>query len=194
MALQTPSQTVGPFFAYGLTPQQYGYPFRDIANNVLFDRDTEGEHIRISGRVLNGENQPVTDAMIEIWQADSCGHYATTQDARNADGTCKGFGRFGTGTEPGNRFIFYTIKPGVVESQAPHVNFIVLMRGILLHAYTRMYFADEAAANAHDPVLNSVPAERRATLFAAPETTPGGVIYRFDIHMQGEQETVFFDV
>lgn len=192
---QTPSQTVGPFFAYGLTPQQYGYPFSPIGGSLVFDYDSAGERIRIVGRVLDGDNKPVDDAMIELWQADSEGHYATAADTRNADGSCRGFGRFGTGTHPEQKFIFETIKPGAIDARhAPHINFIVFMRGLLSHAFTRMYFPEETEANGKDPVLNSVPAGRRATLIAARETTPGIVVYRFDIHMQGEYETVFFDV
>jgi protocatechuate 3,4-dioxygenase alpha subunit len=160
----------------------------------LFDKDTAGERIRIVGQVLDGEGTPINDALIEIWQADSRGHYATAGDARNAGNSFKGFGRCGTGTDSENRFFFETIKPGAVNSQqAPHVNVIVLMRGMLSHAFTRMYFPEEPAANAKDAVLNSVPASRRATLIAARETTPEGVVYRFNIHMQGDQETVFFD-
>jgi protocatechuate 3,4-dioxygenase alpha subunit len=107
----------------------------------------------------------------------------------------KGFGRCGTGTDLENRFAFDTIKPGPPgDGQAPHVNVIVFMRGMLCHVYTRIYFADEAEANARDPVLTSVDEARRGTLIAARETTPAGTVYRFDLHMQGPDETVFFDV
>jgi protocatechuate 3,4-dioxygenase, alpha subunit len=103
-----------------------------------------------------------------------------------------GFGRQGTGTDPDNRFIFETIKPGPVDAeQAPHISVIVFMRGLLTHAYTRVYFSDETEANARDPVLNSVPEDRRQTLIATREADG---TYRFDIHMQGDAETVFFDV
>src|SRR5690606_38453691 len=116
-------------------------------------------------------------------------------DPRPRNGDFLGFGRFGTGTDPKSRFLFDTIKPGRVdEVQAPHIAVIVFMRGILLHAYTRLYFSDEAAANAADPVLQSVPAERRDTLIARREETPDGVVYRFAIHMQGPRETVFFHI
>jgi protocatechuate 3,4-dioxygenase, alpha subunit len=192
---QTPSQTVGPFFAYGLTPEQYGYPFRSLAGPVLVDSDTPGERIRITGRVLDGEGNPVPDAMIEIWQADGEGRYAHPVDTRGSNVRFKGFGRCGTGTEPENRFVFETIKPGRVgDGQAPHVNVIVFMRGMLCHVYTRIYFDDEAEANARDPVLASVDEPRRRTLIAVRNTTPAGTVYRFDLHMQGPDETVFFDV
>ncbi|NQV99538.1 MAG: protocatechuate 3,4-dioxygenase subunit alpha [Rhodospirillales bacterium] len=192
MALkQTPSQTVGPYFAYGLTPGQYGYPFRELVANNLVAADTEGARIRIEGCVYDGAGDKVPDAMIEIWQADAQGRYAHPADPRSSNSSFKGFGRFGTGTDPDNRFIFETIKPGSIDgAQAPHISVIVMMRGLLTHTFTRIYFSDEAEANQADPVLNSVEESRRPTLIA----TADGAVYRFDIHMQGDQETVFFDV
>jgi protocatechuate 3,4-dioxygenase alpha subunit len=192
---QTGSQTVGPYFAYGLTPEQYGYPLRSIAGGTIAPQGIEGERIRLEGRVLDGNGKPVDDAMIEIWQADAQGRYAHPLDPRGSNAEFKGFGRVGTGTDPECRFIFDTVKPGPVDAeQAPHLNVIVLMRGLLVHLFTRIYFSDEADANSRDPVLSSVPAERRSTLIARREASSGGVVYRFDIHMQGDQETVFFDV
>jgi protocatechuate 3,4-dioxygenase alpha subunit len=192
---QTPSQTVGPFFAYGLTPAQYGYPFRALVGSVLVDDDTPGERIRIVGRVLDGAGGPVPDAMIEIWQADAQGRYAHPADRRGSNLPFKGFGRCGTGTDPENRFAFDTIKPGAIgDGQAPHVNLILFMRGMLCHVYTRVYFDDEAAANARDPVLASVDEARRHTLIAARQAAPAGTVYRIDLRMQGPDETVFFDV
>ncbi|HEY9539522.1 MAG TPA: protocatechuate 3,4-dioxygenase subunit alpha [Kiloniellaceae bacterium] len=199
--VQTPSQTVGPFFAYGLTPEQYGYPtLASIASpNVLGGDlrtpDVDGERIRLVGRVLDGDGEPAGDAMIEIWQADPQGRYAHPADTRGANMAFRGFGRCGTGTDPEKRFVFDTLKPGAADdSEAPHINVIVFMRGLLSHLYTRVYFADEEAANARDSVLLSVPAERRETLIAAREQRDGVAVYRFDIHMQGGRETVFFDV
>jgi len=192
---QTPSQTVGPFFAYALSAPQYGYAHDALATGDLADESVPGERIRIVGRVLDGAGVPVPDALIEIWQADSQGRYAHPADGRGSNAGFKGFGRFGTGVDAERRFIFSTIKPGAVdEQQAPHVNVIVLMRGLLSHAYTRIYFADEIEANKRDPVLSSVPKERRETLIARREDTEAGAIYRFDLVMQGERETVFFDV
>ena len=192
---QTPSQTVGPFFAYGLTPEQYGYQYRSAFHQKVAADDTPGQHIRIEGRVYDGEGNPIDDALIEIWQADAEGRYPHPADRRGVNAPFGGFGRAGTGSDPEKRFVFHTIKPGAPgDGQAPHINVIVLMRGLLCHAYTRIYFADEAEANARDPVLNSVPKERRGTLLAEPIETPSGTAYRFDIHMQGERETVFFDV
>ncbi len=188
---QTPSQTVGPYFAYGLTPEQYGYGFKELANGDLTTPETEGERIRIIGSVYDGEGNKVPDAMIEIWQADAQGRYAHPADPRGSNSNFKGFGRFGTGTDAENRFIFDTIKPGSIDgAQAPHISVIVTMRGLLTHTFTRIYFSDESDANAVDPALNAVDESRRQTLIASRE----GDVYRFDIRMQGEYETVFFDV
>jgi protocatechuate 3,4-dioxygenase alpha subunit len=192
---QTPSQTVGPFFAYGLSAPQYGYQYTAIASDQVADDLTPGERIRITGQVFDGAGAPVNDAMIEIWQADSEGRYAHPADRRDSNQRFRGFGRFGTGTDSENRFSFHTIKPGSVDgAQAPHINVIVFMRGMLTHAYTRIYFSDEGEANARDPVLQGVPADRRHTLMATRQETPTATLYRFDIRMQGENETVFFEV
>lgn len=192
---QTPSQTIGPFFAYGLTPEQYGYDLTSIASPVVEDASGNGERIRIEGQVFDGEGNPAGDAMIEIWQADSAGRYAHPADGRGSNAGFKGFGRVGTGTDPQQRFFFDTVKPGAAgDGQAPHINVIVFMRGLLNHLYTRIYFPEDGAAQAADPVLSAVPSERRATLIARKEDSEAGPVYRFDIHMQGPQETVFFDV
>jgi protocatechuate 3,4-dioxygenase, alpha subunit len=175
--LQTPSQTVGPFFAYSLTPEQYGYDLTQICDGNIVAENEIGEHIQIIGQVLDGQNEPIGDALIELWQSD-----------------IQKIGRFGTGTDKQKRFIFTTVKPKSVEGQAPHLNIIVMMRGLLVHAYTRLYFSDEAAANAKDTVLNSVPADRLNTLIARLENKNGQKVYFFDIRMQGAQETAFFDV
>ncbi|GBD44498.1 Protocatechuate 3,4-dioxygenase alpha chain [bacterium HR40] len=193
MPAQTPSQTVGPYFAYALTPEPYGYP--GIASNRLVDIGTPGERILLRGRVLDGAGEPVEDALLEIWQADASGRYPT-----EAPGEARGFRGFGRcGTDAEGRFSFETVKPGRVPGpdgklQAPHIAVIVTARGLLNHLVTRIYFADEVAANASDPILALVPEDRRATLIARREDHPGGPVYRFDIHLQGEQETVFFDV
>ena len=195
MPKQTPSQTVGPYFAYGLTPEPYGYAFSGIAGGVLTAEDGDGERIRIEGRVLDGAGAAVGDAMVEIWQADGQGRYAHPADPRSSNARFRGFGRVGTGTDPAQRFVFETVKPGPLgDGQAPHVNLVLFLRGLLSHAYTRIYFADEAEANETDPVLAAVPPERRATLIAAREEVGGTPLYRFDIHLQGDRETVFFDV
>jgi protocatechuate 3,4-dioxygenase alpha subunit len=192
---QTPSQTVGPFFSFALTPEQYGYDFASIADGSLIEGDVPGQRIRIEGRIFDGEGELVPDAMVEIWQDDGEGRYAHPADPRGSNVGFRGFGRMGTGTDPKSRFIFDTIKPGSVDGkQAPHINVILFARGMLLHAYTRLYFSDEPAANARDPVLASVPAERRRTLIAVRDEKSAGAVYRIGIHMQGRDETVFFDV
>ena len=192
---QTPSQTVGPYFAYGLTGDQYGYPFSSIASGQVAADDEPGQHVRIVGRVLDGAGVAVEDALIEIWQSDANGRYAHPADGRAFNHTFRGFGRFGTGTDLQKRFVFDTVKPGSVDGlQAPHLNVVVMMRGLLNHVFTRIYFPDEQAANARDSVLATVPAERRPTLIAERLELASGLVYRFDIHMQGERETVFFDM
>ena len=173
--LQTPSQTVGPYFAYGLTPRQYGYDFKNLATNILENTVEGKEKITIKGKVFDGENNPIPDAMIELWQNDGENQF---------------FGRFGTGTDSDNHFVFQTIKPNSVEDQAPYASLIVFMRGQLIHSYTRIYFSDEEILNQQDVVLNSIPEERRNTIIAQKK----GSIYEFNIYMQGENETVFFEV
>jgi protocatechuate 3,4-dioxygenase alpha subunit len=192
---QTPSQTVGPYFAYGLTPGPYGYPLTDLATPRIGGLDqTEGVRIRLAGRVLDGNGSAVDDAMVELWQCDGAGRYPA-RDGANAGFT--GFARCGTGTDAEARFIFETVKPAAATEepgQAPHINLVVFARGLLSHLYTRVYFDDEAPANACDPVLASLPEDRRGTLIAAGSDGPEGRVYHFDIHLQGDRETVFFDV
>src|SRR3546814_10862572 len=127
-----------------------------------------------------------TDTLFPYTTLFRSGRYAHPADTRVANMAFRGFGRCGTGTDPEKRFVFDTLKPGAADdSEAPHINVIVFMRGLLSHLYTRVYFADEEAANARDSVLLSVPAERRETLIAAREQRDGVAVYRFDIHMQG---------
>lgn len=184
MPKQTPSQTVGPYFAYGLTPKQYGYPLESVAGPAVAGLEEEtAPRIRIEGRVLDGNGTAIDDAMVEIFQADGQGRAPGSAGTNSA---FTGFARCGTGTDAQNRFVFETVKPG---GPAPHIDVIVFARGLLNHCYTRLYFGDED--NAGDPVLASVPDGRRDTLIAEPA---GNGLYRFDIRMQGEAETVFFDV
>lgn len=194
---QTPSQTVGPYFAYGLTAKQYGYDFKSLFHPELAQPQARGEHIRITGQVFDGAGQTVGDAMIEIAHVDAQGQAVSSVADAQARGFA-GFGRCGTGTLAGQHYAFDTVKPGVAApGEAPFISVCVTMRGLLLHAFTRIYFDDEAAANSQDAVLSSVPAERRATLIARRESTGAGVVYRFDIHMQDSahgKETVFFDL
>ena len=187
----TPSQTVGPFFAYGLTAVQYGYDYTSIADDLIIGSD-DAKRIVITGCVYDGQGKIVPDAMIELIQADSSGKYRS-EPLEKEGGDFRGFGRLGTGTQLGNRFSFITVRPGAIDGQAPHINVILFMRGSLLHLYTRIYFEDEKS-NDSDPLLKLVPASRRKTLIAKRSPRTDIIEYRFDIHMQGNDETVFFDV
>jgi protocatechuate 3,4-dioxygenase alpha subunit len=200
----TPSQTVGPYFAYGLTPHSRCawqpsniYDWKETVGANLVTPDATGEKIRIEGRITDGDGQPINDAMIEIWQADGQGRYASPRDTRARPNTqFKGFGR--SATDRDGVFSFDTVKPGAVpgpdgKQQAPHIVVCVYSRGMLRQVYTRLYFADEAA-NAVDPILSLVPPDRRGTLIAHKQAGGGQTVYRFDIRVQGENETVFFDV
>lgn len=192
----TPSQTVGPYFAYGLTSNGK-YEWNDAFSNNLVTADASGERIRVEGRVFDGDGALVPDCMLEIWQADAQGRFSDPQDKRAPPNTSfKGFGRCATDGNGG--YAFDTIKPGQVADpdgklQAPHLLLAVFARGMLLHLYTRIYF-DGEAANAADPVLALVPADRRATLIAARKPGAGNAVYVLDVHLQGDKETVFFDV
>ncbi len=177
----TPSQTIGPFFHFAL-------PWTD--GGLLVAPDAPGA-VHITGQVTDGADQPVIDALVEIWQADPAGHYAHPDDPEPS--AFVGFGR--VPTDAGGRFDFTTLKPGPVPGpsgspQAPHLSVSVFARGLLARLSTRIYFPDEIEANASDPVLASVPPARRATLVAVAE----GDVLRFDIHLQGEMETIFFAV
>lgn len=169
--LQTPSQTVGPFFAYGLTPEQYLYDFTSVFHGQMVPNPT----IEVVGKIFDGAGESIFDAMIEIWQDD---------------GEQQLLGRFGTGTDSENRFVFKTQKPKPYDGNAPFLTVILFMRGQLIHSYTRIYFSDEAELNEKDPVLQTVPEARRSTLIAQKN----GAKFEFNIFMQGENETVFFDL
>lgn len=171
--LQTPSQTVGPYFAYGLTPEQYLYNFKSLRNNELISPLDPGAII-LTGKVFDGNNQVIPDAMLEIWQIDARGQH---------------WGRFGTGTHDENRFLFYINTPEVINEQAPFVSVILFMRGQLIHSYTRIYFDDFSTYNETDDIYKAA-AKRSSTLLAHKVDTG----YEFNIFMQGENETVFFDI
>ena len=188
--MSTPSQTVGPFFHLGLDRPEW---------SDLTAGNPEGERIVIEGRVMDGDGAPVPDAVVEIWQANAAGRYAHPEDPQTdkpLDPNFRGFGRVATDAE--GRFHFTTIKPGPVPGrgnslQAPHINVLLLSRGLLIHLHTRIYF-DGEAGNAGDPVLALVPPDRRPTLIASREPGNGNPVYRFDIRLQGDNETVFFDI
>jgi protocatechuate 3,4-dioxygenase alpha subunit len=184
--VQTPSQTVGPFFRPALIRS---------GEESLVTSKSRGERITIEGRVLDGDAAPVSDAMIELWQANADGRYDHPDDSQEKliDPDFRGFGR--AATDERGYFRFYTIKPGSVPGpgnllQAPHINVSIFARGLLKRLVTRIYFPDEPL-NTADAVLDNVVAERRSTLVAHIDQ-PG--ILRFDIVLQGENETVFFDV
>lgn len=185
----TSSQTVGPFFGPALVRD-------DEMQQVLVNPDTQGRRIRIEGRVYDGDGVPVPDALIEIWQANAYGRYHHPDDQSDAplDPEFTGFGRSGADDE--GRFWFETIVPGPVafdreRLQAPHISVTILARGLLNHLFTRIYFADEPA-NADDPILQLVPADRRVTLLATRTDDGPTAVYQFDIILQGPGETVFF--
>lgn len=188
----TPSQTVGPFFAYGLTAVQYGYDYSSIADDLLVGPDADEHRIILTGCVYDGKGAVIPDAMIELIQANAAGKWRSEPLQRERENFI-GFGRLGTGTQPGSRFSFTTVKPGAIEGEAPHINVILFMRGSLRHLYTRIYFEDEKA-NEKDQLLNFVPVARRHTLIAKRTSRNDATEYRFDIHMQGDDETVFFDI
>ena len=184
----TPPQTVGPFFHIMLREPM----------NALATPQTAGTRIRIEGFVYDGDRAVVPDAMVEIWQANAAGRYRHPADLRPAplDPAFVGFGR--CGTDERGFYSFDTIKPGPVpfdaqRVQAPHISMLVFARGLLDHLRTRAYFDDERA-NADDPVLHLVPQQRRPTLLAKHRPDVGRVVYRFDIVLQGDGETVFFDL
>ena len=201
----TPSQTVGPYFAYGLaphsrcnwSPDQKTYDWKETVGANLITPDASGQKIRIEGRVTDGDGLPINDAMLEIWQADAQGRYANPRDNRALPNTqFKGFGR--SATDADGCYAFDTIKPGPVpgpggKPQAPHIVVAVFSRGMLRQVHTRLYFADEAG-NGADPILTLVPEDRRGTLVAHKEMRGDLAVYRFDVRVQGENETVFFDV
>jgi protocatechuate 3,4-dioxygenase alpha subunit len=201
---ETPSQTAGPYVHIGLIPQQAGFDiFENPFGNVMAGRTTQGERIRVEGRVLDGLGAPCRDVLLEAWQANASGRYnhpADQQRDKPLDPDFRGWGRTGTEFTTG-MYQFETIKPGPVigrrgyKPMAPHINIWLVARGINTGLSTRMYFDDEAALNDQDPVLRMIePAVRRQTLLARRETRGQGTVYVFDIRLQGEQETVFFDI
>ncbi|HWH82413.1 MAG TPA: protocatechuate 3,4-dioxygenase subunit alpha [Burkholderiaceae bacterium] len=203
LARESASQTAGPYVHIGLAPAQAGFEiFEKNFGHVLTDAKTKGERIRIEGRVFDGIGTVLKDVLIESWQANAEGRYAHPADAQAGkplDPHFRGWGRACTDFETGV-YSFETIKPGVVTGRngrfmAPHINLWIVARGINIGLNTRLYFSDEAQANANDAVLNLIEWEaRRATLVAQREEKGGLVVYRFDIRLQGDAETVFFDV
>lgn len=198
---ETASQTAGPYVHIGLAPRAAGFDiFENNFGPVLVSEQTKGERVRIEGRVFDGIGTVLKDVLVEIWQANAEGRYAHPADrqpGKALDPHFRGWGRAATDFETGV-YAFDTIKPGPVEGRngrfmAPHVNAWIVARGINIGLSTRIYFSDEAEANAKDAVLNLIEWEgRRRTLVA--ERQAGSNVYRFDIRLQGDRETVFFDV
>jgi protocatechuate 3,4-dioxygenase alpha subunit len=182
----TPSQTVGPYLHIGLdTEPRHG---------IMIGPDTPGERIAVRIRVLDGAGAPLPDALIELWQADAAGTYRDRADREPSDPgeAFRGWGRRATDADGWCQFD--TIKPGPVETadgrrQAPHINVCLFARGLLRHVFTRFYFAGDALLSG-DPVLALVPDGRRQTLLAQPADG----LWLFEIHLQGQAETVFFDL
>jgi len=184
----TPSQTVGPFFHIGCTKLM-------VSN--LAGPNVSGTRITVEGRVLDGDGNPVPDAMIEIWQANASGKYAHTEDTQDKplDPEFKGYGR--VATDQNGHFRFVTIKPGPVPGpnnslQAPHLVISIFMRGLLKRLVSRLYFPGDSA-NANDPVLNSVDLSRQKTLMPR-KVKESDEVFLWDVILQGENETVFFDI
>ncbi|MGF1476550.1 MAG: protocatechuate 3,4-dioxygenase subunit alpha [Geminicoccaceae bacterium] len=197
---ETPSQTAGPYVHIGLAPGAAGFDIykRELGWDIA-GPNAKGERIRVEGLVVDGIGSPVKDVMLEVWQANGDGIYAHPEHAGEVEEGFRGWGRVITDFETGE-WAFETVKPGPVVGRsgnmmAPHINFWIVARGINIGLNTRMYFADETEANAVDPVINLIEWERRRrTLIAAKSEHDGQSVYRFDIRLQGEDETVFFDI
>ena len=196
---ESPSQTAGPSVHIGLTPGAAGlHTFAQQLGQVIVADGVPGERIRVEGVVFDGTGAPVKDILLEVWQADAAGIYPHPEDplhGQTAPGF-RGWGRVISDFDSG-LWGFDTIKPGPVpgragRTQAPHISFWLVSRGINIGLNTRMYFPDEAAANEADPVLGSIEQRHRVATLIATKTAPGQ--YRFDIHLQGPLETVFIDI
>lgn len=197
---ETPSQTAGPYVHIGLAPGAAGF---DIYEQELgwdiAGQNAAGERIRIEGLVIDGTGSPVKDVMLEAWQANANGVYAHPENDGEVEAGFRGWGRVITDFATGE-WGFDTIKPGAVPGrggtmQAPHINLWIVARGINIGLNTRLYFDDDAEANAVDPVLNLIEWDRRrSTLIARRTERDGKAVYRFDVRLQGDGETVFFDV
>jgi protocatechuate 3,4-dioxygenase alpha subunit len=196
---ESPSQTAGPYVHIGCTPVFSGIEgiYDTDPGSALITADTRGERITLCGAVYDGDGSPLLDAVVEIWQADAAGIYASPADGRGeSDSGFSGWGRCACDFDSGE-YRFETVKPGSVPSadgrpQAPHVTVWVVARGINIGLHTRLYFDDETEANAADPLLTAIePRERAATLVAK---STGDGRYRFDIYLQGPRETVFLDI
>lgn len=197
---ESASQTAGPYVHIGLAPGAAGFDiYRQELGHDIAGPNAKGERIRVEGCVIDGMGAPIKDVLIEVWQANADGIYAHPEGGGPIEDGFRGWGRVISDFESGE-WGFDTVKPGKtrgrnVGTQAPHLNFWIVARGINIGLNTRMYFGDEPDANAKDPVLNIIEWEnRRGTLIAERTERDGRSVYRFDIRLQGEDETVFFDV
>ena len=195
---ESPSQTAGPYVHIGCTPNFAGLSgvYGEDLGARMITGEARGERIIITGRIFDGAGAPLRDTLVEIWQADSAGLYNSPSEMRgSADPHFTGFGRCATGMETG-AFSFETIKPGPVpfpdgRMMAPHVSLWIVARGINVGLHTRMYFSDEAEANAADPILTRIEHRHRAESLIGRRD---GDTITFDIRLQGADETVFFDI
>ena len=196
---ESPSQTAGPYVHIGCTPAFSGIDgvYTVDPGSCMVNDDTRGDRITVNGCVYDGNVVPLTDALIEIWQADAAGLYPSPLETRGeADPNFIGWGRSPGDMETGE-FSFKTVRPGVVpypdgRLQAPHITFWIVARGINIGLHTRLYFDDEAKANEVDPILSSIEGrDRKNTLIANTESAG---VFRFDIYLQGDRETIFFDM
>lgn len=199
---ESPSQTAGPYVHIGATPNwvEITGVWKEDLGLVLVGPETTGERILVKGRIFDGSGTPLKDALVEIWQADAQGLYNSPQETRGrADPHFAGWGRQPTDAVTGE-FRFETIKPGRVPARdgrlmAPHITVWIVARGINIGLHTRLYFGDEAAANAECPVLARIEHKPRLATLIAPRSHENGLpTYTFDIHLQGDNETVFFDM
>lgn len=199
---ESPSQTAGPYVHIGTNPNwvEITGVWKDDLGLVIVGPDTKGERVILEGQVTDGAGSPVRDALIEIWQADAQGFHNSPAETRGqADPAFAGWARQPL-SETDGTFRFETIRPGRVpypdgRLQAPHVTVWIVARGINLGLHTRLYFGDEVEANAADPLLNRIPEPARRATLIAPRTERDGLpVFRFDIRLQGENETVFLDM
>ena len=197
---ETASQTAGPYVHIGLAPGAAGFDiYRQELGRDIAGPNAKGERIRVEGVVIDGMGAPIKDVLLEVWQANADGHFAHPEGGGPVEDGFRGWGRVITDFETGE-WGFETVKPGPtrgrnVGTQAPQLNFWLVARGINIGLNTRMYFSDETEANAQDPVLNLIEWEnRRSTLIAQRDDSGDVPTYRFEIRLQGEDETVFFDL
>lgn len=197
---ESASQTAGPYVHIGLAPGAAGFDiYRQELGHDITGPNAKGQRIRVEGVVIDGMGAPIKDVLLEVWQANSQGHYAHPEGGGPVEDGFRGWGRVISDFDTGE-WGFETVKPGPTRGrndgvQAPHLNFWIVARGINIGLNTRMYFEDEGESNAQDPVLKIIEWEnRRGTLIAKRTESDGMPVYRFDIRLQGEDETVFFDV